>query len=168
MKHVIIFLSLLCVLFSPNEAQAQYPEKTIETTFNYSPSSWGGDGCNLKIQFRLKVHNFMGEPTRQVVAKATKVGNEIYYKGKTYSRQEVGDEVWDAITIGNMDFVVDVHLASNNRKLTMMTLKNVSDFDATGSPDWDELFDTYNEEEAKELYKLGFTFRNVRIFNSDF
>ena len=94
MKSKLLLLIILIGISATSFSQKY--SKTYEQIINYNSR---GNGKNATVRFKVNYDVFFGEPTRMHIAKVQSYGNVINYKGRTFTREEVGSEVFDNIKI---------------------------------------------------------------------
>lgn len=157
---MIRYLSICTALFLSISATLLGQGGSVETSFNHVPPS-GVDGLEFNVRVKIKYHTIMfGEPAYNVVAKKEK-GDRVHYKGKVYTRSQVGEEVWKKLEVGTLDLAADIY--DGSYKVASMSYPNVISFDVSGSPNWGDVFPGMSAEEEKALFKKGLSIRNVRV-----
>ncbi|SFT54518.1 hypothetical protein SAMN05216474_1221 [Lishizhenia tianjinensis] len=138
MKNILISLLLLMSLYAFGQ-EGKYKQELSSQT-NYTEGANSGT-VNIKVVFDV----FFGEPTVAAIAKL-----ESFEGCKPYT----------------LNLSVDIY--DGARKVSTRTFTNLISFDVKSSPDWDEIFPGLSEEQAKDLYKRGFSIRNPRMVDLKF
>jgi hypothetical protein len=161
-KQVLI---LLMILAPSSILLAQNYKKTYQQNINYRTGN--SNGKDVTLDFAVQYDAFMGEPLIKSRTKILSSGNYVMYNGKRYTRQELGDRVFDQIEIGLINVTFDIY--QGNSKITTVRLNNeISVSFIPGSPDWDELWPGVSEERAKQIWKDGYSIRNARLVDVTF
>jgi hypothetical protein len=155
-----ILPALVGLLFTSAFSYAQdFEPITYRTTVAYTPPS-GQNGVEASLDIGIRYNVFMGEPTRMATGVAT-IGDRVHYNGEVYTRNQVGDEIFDDFEFGVINIEADIYLG--NAKLSTVRFTSLISGDIPGSPDWDEVFPGVGEEAAKQAFRDRFAIRNVRM-----
>src|SRR6056297_1168303 len=157
----IIFLIISFAFIASFETEAQIA--STNKVFDWHPEA-GENGIEAKIRFKCKYDSYFQEPTVIKTAKATK-GNTIYYEGETYTKDKIGERAWNQIDITDISVSFDIY--DGRRHICTITYDNLVSYDVAGSPEWGETLQScLDAESEKELFKKGFSIRNVRLVNA--
>lgn len=159
----IIALSLFTLFLFPKiiSAQNYKVERKGTVTTNICDDNLCAD---FSINYKIIYDAFFGAPNYMVLGKAQKTNNYVNYLGRNYNTSDIGEQTMNQVKLGVFDLSADVYNAAGF-KVSSVYHKNVTDFDIPAAPDWNQIFPGLNAEQAKNLYREGFQFRNIRIIN---
>jgi hypothetical protein len=140
MKITTLIILLINFTFFNSNVLSQNYRTEHQETVNYIEGANNGS-----IKFKVVFDAFMGEATVTVVAKV---------------------DAYENCKPSLIDISIDIY--SGNNKVSTKTFTNLINVDIAGSPSWDDLFPGLSAEEAKNLYKSGFSIRNVRVAKLSF
>lgn len=152
-------LFLLSTFSLPAEAAGQDYSQTGQATVSWSPDE-GQDGVDVSVAIRIRYDAMMQEPMVHVTGRISKGGN-IYYNGQRLTRTDVGEKAWNAISLRMLNVAADIY--QGNNRVSTVIFPNVIASDVSASPDWSRLFPGVSGDRAKELFRTGFSIRNIRI-----
>lgn len=103
---VLLFTFFNIFLFAQNSSG-----KIFEKTFRWKPEI-GKNGCDATINLKLNYYLKNDRPWVNISYTIEK-GNTVYFEGKQYARQQIGEEAYKAIRVQFPRFVVDLYEGSN-------------------------------------------------------
>ncbi len=119
---------------------SSFGQQKYETTILYDEGDNSG-----KVMFRCSFDHMMGELLIKAVAKV---------------------DSYEGCDPGVLNVTVDIYDGSS--KVSTKTFSNLISMDISGSPDWSAAFPGLNAEQAKDLYKKGFTIKNAQLSGLSF
>ena len=159
MRTPLLFAALL--LATTGQAQTYDYDQGSTTwsgTINHTAST--SFDADAQARYQIRYAHFMGEPLLTVVATPT-VGSNLRYEGQTYPLSSFPEGVRRAIEHGLVDLTWDIY--SGRRRVSTVRATLVLPSDSPTSPDWDGVFPDVSEDRAKDLFRNGFSVRNVRV-----
>jgi hypothetical protein len=161
MKYLLLATTLLIASFS--SAQNNKYLTKAEQIVNWNPDETANKtDVAFSGTVRVTLDVFFGDPTEQHVAGKYQVGSYVIYKGQKIYTSSLPADVKAKIKISSVDIAYDIQ----NKSGTVVSTKKattVLDFDMAGSPNWKDMFPGLSAEQAKQLFKDGFSIVNVRI-----
>ena len=165
MRFQITFIVLcVCSFFSVTIISAQ--ERTFNSRVQYRTGN--KDGKNLTVDFVAIYDTHLNDPVYKESARVISEGDFIMYNGKKYYRNDIGNEVFNRVATGLLNIQFDIY--QNSSKISTVRRSSV----ATSSQlvpygfFWRTLWPGVSMENAKNIYKNGFTVKNVKIYNVEF
>ena len=158
MRFKFLFLLLISYTAYTQDYRVEY-----ETVISHRPENNGKD---INVRFKVIYDAFFGEATIKAMAKVESTGDYVYYNGTRYSREEIGEEIFQKIETGNIDVSFDIYQGSH--KVTTVHVTELIGFDVAASPAWDDLWPGVSGERAKQIYKEGYQIRNARVTDANF
>lgn len=157
----LLFLISLLLIFSGAYSQNKY--KTVfQGAVNYIPAAGATNDAAFSVTVKIVLDVFFGDATQQHVAGSYKLGDHVIYKGRRIATAGLPQQVKDKIKFGSVDIVYDIQNKSG-KIVSTKKQGTVLNFDMAGSPSWKDIFPGLSAEQAKQLYKDGFSIVNVRI-----
>lgn len=163
MKSMIRLLLLSGFVAISALLSAQSKDYKVETTqelFYEADSFQKGAAGNITVKITYDV--FFGDATFKALAGRFKPGSYFYYGGKRYLMSILPAAVAEKIKLSSVDVCYDIS-SGGKTVVTNICKKQLMDFDMAGSPNWSQVFPGLNAQQAKDLYKAGFTITNLRI-----
>ncbi|MBI0400073.1 tetratricopeptide repeat protein [Cyclobacterium marinum] len=161
---VLLFTFLNIFLFAQNTSG-----KIFETTFRWKPEN-GKNGCDATINLKLNYYLKNDRPWVNISYTIEK-GNTVYFEGKQYARQQLGEDAYNAIRVQYPRFVVDLYDGSN----FVTSIGFDSKGNMTYGGDWLNIFEGHihaehtkrnlpSGERAKEIFlSNAFSIKNMRL-----
>ncbi|WP_339924837.1 tetratricopeptide repeat protein [uncultured Cyclobacterium sp.] len=143
--------------------------KIFTATFQWKPE-YGKNGCDAAVNLKLNYYLKNDRPWVDISYTIEK-GNTVYFEGKQYSRQELGEEAYGPIRVQFPRFVVDVYEGSN----FITSIGFDSKGNMTYGGDWLNIFEGHvfvehsnrtivSGERAKEVFlSNSFNIKNIRL-----
>lgn len=157
------FLSLMLLLLISLQltAQAKSYKVQAEQEILYEPDATL-KGASGKITARIIYDVYFGEPTIKALAGKFQLGDYFYYNKQRYPSATLPPEIRTKIRLSLTDVCYDISSAGRV-VVANICKKNLMDWDMSASPNWKDIFPGLSAEQAKDLYKTGFSITNIRI-----
>jgi hypothetical protein len=158
------YATLFVLFFSVMIISAQ--KKTFNDIVQYRTGNTNGK--DLTIEFAAVYFTYMNDPQYNERAKIISEGAFIMYNGKKYFKSDIGQEVFDKVKMGLVNIQFDIYQGSS--RVSTVRRNNVST--SAGLVQygyfWRTLWPGVSAENAKNIFKNGFTVKNVKIYNVKF
>lgn len=126
------------------------------------------DGKDLTIDLEVIYDTHLGDPIYKESAKVISEGDFVMFNGGKYFKNDIGQVVFDKVSTGLLNIQYDIYQGSNRvstmRRNNVYTSKGLVPYGFF----WRTLWPGVSSEDAKNIYKEGFTIRNVKIYNVKF
>ncbi len=159
-----VFFFLLITLIGNSylaTAQSKFKREASER-INWTPPEGAQQGAEASAQIKIIYDAFFGDPTRNHLAGNFKLGSYVIYNGQKIAVSSLPASVVSQIKFSSPDIAYDIY-NSQNQLVCTVTDANVLSNDMAGSPAWGKLFPGLTAEQAKDLYRAGFSIKNIRL-----
>lgn len=159
-----VFFFLLITLIGNSylaTAQSKFKREASER-INWTPPEGAQQGAEASAQIKIIYDAFFGDPTRNHLAGNFKLGSYVIYNGQKIAVSSLPASVVSQIKFSSPDIAYDIY-NSQNQLVCTVTDANVLSNDMASSPAWGKLFPGLTAEQAKDLYRAGFSIKNIRL-----
>ena len=164
MKKSILLLVIITCLLNCSFGQGKYYKK-VEETVSWQPPANTITGASFTATVRIVHDVFFGDATEQHVIGKFKLGSTVIYKNQPINTNTLPESIINKFKLNSAKIAYDIKNNQNNIVSTK-TIANVIDMDMAGSPAWSKLFPGLSAEQAKDLFKNGYSIVNVRILEA--
>lgn len=158
------YATLFVLFFSVMIISAQ--EKTFNDVFQHKTGN--NNGKDLTIEFTCVYFTYMNDPQYKERAKVISEGDFIMYNGKKYFKSDIGQEVFDKVKMGLVNIQFDIYQGSSRVSTVRRNNVGTSAGLVQSGYFWRTLWPGVSGENAKNIYKKGFTVKNVKIYDVKF
>jgi hypothetical protein len=163
--HRIVFILLFVSTAGTLRAQSKSYKVEEQKDIYYEPPNQKGVSGTIAVKIVYDV--FFGDATIKAMAGKFRHGDYFYYNNQRYAFSSLPEEIRKKFRLSLVDVCYDINdgrtvVASNVCK------KNLMDWDMAGSPSWSDVFPGLSAQQAKELFKKGFSITNMRITSASF
>lgn len=156
----LLVVFCLNIMFNAS-AQNKFKREATERV-SWAPPSGAQQGAEVSAQVKIIYDAFFGDPTRNHLAGNFQIGNYVIYDRQKILVSSLPPSVVAQIKFSSPDIAYDIY-NSKNQLVCTVTDANVLSNDMAGSPAWGKLFPGLNADQAKDLYRAGFSIKNIRL-----
>ncbi|MFY7652366.1 MAG: fibronectin type III domain-containing protein [Chitinophagaceae bacterium] len=164
MKKFILLLVTSISLLNYNFGQGKYYKK-VEEIVSWQPPTNTISGSSFTATIRIVHDVFFGDATEQHVIGRFKLGSTVIYKNQVINTSNLPEDVIKKFKLNSAKIAYDIK-NNQNEIVCTKTIGNVIDIDMAGSPAWSKIFPGLTAEQAKDLFKSGYSIVNVRILDA--
>jgi hypothetical protein len=161
----VIFLSILISTASHLHAQSKSYKVEGQKDIYYEPTAQSGASGTITV--KIIYDAFLGDATIKALAGKFIPGEYFYYNKQRYAFSSLPEEVRKKFKLSLTDVCYDISDGSTVVAANICK-KNLIDWDMAGSPFWKDVFPGLTAEQAKALFKKGFSITNIRITGASF
>jgi hypothetical protein len=163
--HRIIFILVLVSTAGYLRAQSKSYKVEEQKDIYYQPTNQKGAAGTIAVKIVYDV--FFGDPTIKAMAGKFRYGDYFYYNNQRYAFSSLPEEIRKKFRLSLTDVCYDI---SDGSKVIVSNVckKNLMDWDMAGSPNWSDVFPGLSAQQAKEVFKKGFSITNIRISGASF
>ncbi len=157
----IVFFCGLFIISVHVFSQGKYYKK-VEEVVNWVPPANAVKDVAFSATVIIVHDAFFGDATEKHVAGKFQLGSYVLYKGQKINTANLPEAVRKEFKLNYVNLAYDIKNKAGNIVSTK-TVSTVISMDMAGSPAWNKMFPGLSAEQAKDLYKTGYSIVNIRF-----